>query len=166
MTLMNFILDILVLLLLILVLFYCLKLNKSITLIHDTRKELLDLLNDFDSGILKAGNIITELKSVSSDVSGNLQQKIDKSVIIMDNLSFLHKKISTLIEDFNLKKVSSSKKDNVKLKEAEDIRNNLEVLMNKIAKNNAEKRKKTEEPLLKDDKDVLNLLKLLGYGSK
>lgn len=162
-------LDISFLLLLLLVLFYCFRLNKRIVLVHESKQELLNLLQNFDNDISKCEVMVKDLKLVSKEASNALQQKIDKSLIIMDSLSFLHQKASNLVNEMSEEKKykgkRSSQQSSVELKESEKIRNNLEVLMNKIAENNAEKEKDKIEPLSKDNKDVKNLLKSLGYSN-
>ncbi len=89
---MTEILDFVVIFLLIIAIIYGFILNRRILLIQNSKKELANLFKSFDNTILKAQTSIDDMKKVSSEISGGLQQKIDKAAIIIDDLEFLSEK--------------------------------------------------------------------------
>ncbi len=86
---MIIILDFIIIFLLATAIIYGFVLNRRIGLIHRSRKELADLFRSFDGTILKAQMGIEDLKKVSSIVAEELQKKIDKSAMVVDELDFL-----------------------------------------------------------------------------
>lgn len=90
------ILDFIVIFLLITAIVYGAILNKRIKMIHESKKELANLFKSFDGTIYKAQTSIEDLKKVSSDISENLQTKIDKAAIVTDDLAFLSEKAAEI----------------------------------------------------------------------
>lgn len=86
------ILDLVVAVLLVVAIAYGFVLNKRIMLIQDSKKELANLFRSFDDTILKAQAGIDALKNSSVSASSELQKKIDKAVLLIDDISFLSDK--------------------------------------------------------------------------
>ncbi len=89
---MTEILDFIVITLLVIAIVYGFMLNKKINLIHESKKELANLFKSFDNTILKAQNSVKDLKLASKDVQSELQKKIDKALLLADDLQFLSEK--------------------------------------------------------------------------
>ncbi len=98
---MTEILDLVVALLLVVAIAYGFVLNKRIVLIQDSKKELANLFKSFDDTIFRAQSGIDALKSASVGASTELQKKIDRAIILMDDISFLNDRaieISKMLE--------------------------------------------------------------------
>ena len=94
MTELTLVLNFIIIFLLVTAIVYGFILNRRINLIRNSGKELADLFRSFDDTILKAQVSIDDLKKVSGAISEGLQRKIDKSILLMDDLSFLNAKAS------------------------------------------------------------------------
>lgn len=107
---MTEILNFIVIFLLITAIIYGFILNRRISLIHDSKKELANLFKSFDNTILKAQTSVRDLKKVSTDISDNLQKKIDNAAIVTDDLAFLSEKAAEITSIME-KKVIPLKKE-------------------------------------------------------
>lgn len=89
---MNEILDLIVIFLLVTAIFYGFLLNRKINLIKDSKRELAKLFKSFDDTILKAQQSVDELKHTTDMASNDLQKKIDRAILLIDDLSFVNEK--------------------------------------------------------------------------
>jgi len=112
-------LNFIIIFLLVTAIIYGFVLNKRIKLIRESGKELTNLFRSFDDTILKAQNSVGDLKKISAAVSEGLQKKIDKSVLLMDDLEFLGERAAKEADKAskvlaNLKKMENSFPDAAK----------------------------------------------------
>lgn len=89
---MTEILDFVVIFLLTIAIIYGFMLNRKINLIHESKKELANLFKSFDNTIVQAQKGIEELKVASGSASIELQKRIDKAEILIDDIKFLNQK--------------------------------------------------------------------------
>ena len=120
---MNEILNIIVIVLLTLAIIYGFILYRRISLIQESKKELANLFKSFDNTILKAQKSIEELKSVSGEISGGLQTKIDKAAIMIDDLEFLSEKATKVAKNLE-DNFSTAAKREVRPQQAQNNNNN------------------------------------------
>ncbi|MDA0781048.1 MAG: DUF6468 domain-containing protein [Rickettsiales bacterium] len=100
------ILDIIVISLLLVAIVYGVILNRKISILQQSKKELANLFKSFDETILQAQIGIDDLKKVSTEISGLLSDKMDKGYVLIDDLAFLTEKAEkvTQVMDDKVKK--------------------------------------------------------------
>lgn len=96
MTDLTIILNFIIIFLLVVAIMYGFVLNKRINLIRQSGRELSHLFRSFDDTIFKAQNGIEDLKQISGTISEELQKKIDRAALLMDDLEFLSNKAVTI----------------------------------------------------------------------
>lgn len=65
---------------------YCLKLNKRIKVLQDSRSELARIIREFDESTQRATQNINEIHAATMRISENMQHKIDKANYLADDL--------------------------------------------------------------------------------
>ncbi|CAL7959145.1 conserved hypothetical protein [Alphaproteobacteria bacterium] len=106
---MGALLDIVVIVLLSFTISFCLRLNKKISDLKDSRKELVDLVRTFDTAVISTHKSISALKETSSIASGELKTYISKAEGLTSDLSFMTDAASRIADRLeNL--IDSSKK--------------------------------------------------------
>ncbi len=75
--------------LLLATLIYCLKLNKRIKLLQDSRSELAQIIREFDESTQRATQNINEIHEATRRISDNIQHKIDKASFLADDLEIM-----------------------------------------------------------------------------
>lgn len=165
-------LDIAIIALLLLAMVYGYRLHKKISIIQDSRKELGEMFKIFDQTIIKANTSVEDLKYISQEIAKELQDRIDKGKLLIDDISFVaeraEKRIVAMQNDLkevenlrmsssfaNLpsdKNLSRNKKpavnNNKKPQEVVKRQKDLESLLNKIS----EQREKQNSELLAKQK--------------
>ncbi len=68
---------------------YCLKLNKRIRLLQDSKSELAHIIREFDESTKRATQNINEIHAATMRISDNIQHKIDKANFLADDLEVL-----------------------------------------------------------------------------
>ena len=86
---MKMTLDVSVALMLVLTIYYCIKLNKRIKVLQDSKSELAQLIKQFDESTQQATDSIIEIQRASKKISTNIQEKLDKANYIADDLAFM-----------------------------------------------------------------------------
>lgn len=87
--LLSLVLDVAIAGLLISVIIYCRKLNRSIKVLQDSRSEMAKLFSEFDQSIEAARNSVRELKESSRQTEDLLKEKLDTANSIADDLAFM-----------------------------------------------------------------------------
>lgn len=90
--------DVIVALLLITTIVYCLKLNKRIRVLQDSKSELAQLIEKFDQSTVRATHSIQEIHKASKKITENMQARLDKANFLADDLAFMIEKGSKLAD--------------------------------------------------------------------
>ncbi len=75
--------------LLIATILYCLRLNKRIRLLQDSKSELARIIREFDESTQRATQNINEIHAATMRISENIQHKIDKANYLADDLEMM-----------------------------------------------------------------------------
>lgn len=68
---------------------YCLKLNKRIKVLQDSKSELARIIREFDESTKRATQSINEIHAATMRISDNIQHKIDRANYLADDLQVL-----------------------------------------------------------------------------
>lgn len=68
---------------------YCLKLNKRIKVLQDSKSELARIIREFDDSTKRATQSINEIHAATMRISDNIQHKIDRANYLADDLEML-----------------------------------------------------------------------------
>lgn len=68
---------------------YCLKLNKRIKALQDSKSELARIIREFDESTKRATQSINEIHAATMRISENIQHKIDRANYLADDLEML-----------------------------------------------------------------------------
>jgi uncharacterized protein YoxC len=82
-------LDVLVALLLGLTIIFCVKLNRRIRVLQDSKSELAELIRQFDESTNNATESIQEIHRASKRINENIQSKLDKANYLANDLEFM-----------------------------------------------------------------------------
>jgi Mg2+ and Co2+ transporter CorA len=85
----SLLLDGTVALLLAVTIFYCIKLNRRVQLLQDSKSELAHLIQQFDESTKQATVSIHEIHKASKKINENIQMKLDKANYLADDLAFM-----------------------------------------------------------------------------
>ncbi len=85
----SLVIDGIITTLLIVTIYYCVKLNRYIAAIRDSRSELAEVITAFDEATLRAQKSITELKASTRKTAEHLQVRIEKAEFIADDLAYI-----------------------------------------------------------------------------
>lgn len=96
-------LDIALIVLLAAAFVYGFMLNRRISSLHQSRKELASLFHNFDNTILKAQKSVQELKQASLDASKNLQVQIDEANVLLNDLSYINDRAAGIADKLEYK---------------------------------------------------------------
>jgi hypothetical protein len=69
--------------------FYCVKLNKRIRELQDSRSELAAYVRQFDEATTRATANIMEIQNASKKITQNIEVKLEKANYLADDLTFL-----------------------------------------------------------------------------
>ncbi len=94
----SLLLDIVVATLLSVMIVYCIKLNKRIRVLQDSKSELAQLIQRFDESTQKATLSINEIHKASKKINENIQARLDKANFLADDLAFMIEKGSKLAD--------------------------------------------------------------------
>ncbi|MFO1241941.1 MAG: DUF6468 domain-containing protein [Rickettsiales bacterium] len=94
----SLLLNILVTSLLGVTIFYCLKLNKRIRILQDSKSELAQLIEKFDMSTQQATYSIQEIHKASKKINENIQTKLDKANYLADDLAFMIEKANKMAD--------------------------------------------------------------------
>ena len=89
MTFVGFLMNVLMAGLLLATLIYCLKLNKRIKVLQDSKSELARIIREFDDSTQRATQNINEIHAATMRISDNIQHKIDKANFLANDLEML-----------------------------------------------------------------------------
>jgi Domain of unknown function (DUF6468) len=85
----SMLLDGSVAILLSITIYYCIKLNKRVQLLQDSKSELATLIQQFDESTKQATVSIHEIHKASKKINENIQLKLDKANYLADDLAFM-----------------------------------------------------------------------------
>lgn len=85
----TLLLDVLVAGMLGATIYYCVKLNKRVKLLQDSKSELAQLIQQFDESTQQATVSIQEIQKASKAINNNIQEKLDKANFLADDLAFM-----------------------------------------------------------------------------
>lgn len=71
---------------------YCLRLNKRIKVLQDSKSELARIIHEFDESTKRATQNINEIHSATNRISENIQHKIDKANYLANDLEMMIEK--------------------------------------------------------------------------
>lgn len=97
-TVISVLLNAFVALLLGVTIFYCLKLNKRIRILQDSKSELAQLIEKFDMSTQQATYSIQEIHKASKKINENIQVKLDKANYLADDLAFMIEKANKMAD--------------------------------------------------------------------
>lgn len=78
--------------------FFCLKLNKRIRILQDSKSELAQLIEKFDLSTQQATFSIQEIHKASKKINENIQVKLDKANYLADDLAFMIEKANKMAD--------------------------------------------------------------------
>ncbi len=87
---MEIILNIIVIIMLGFTISYCLRLNKKIMELKDSRKDLIELVRTFDTTMINTHKSIANLKEVSANAANDLRDGISKAEELANDLAFMN----------------------------------------------------------------------------
>jgi hypothetical protein len=96
--LLSLFLDVIVAGLLSVMIVYCIKLNKRIRVLQDSKSELAQLIQRFDESTQKATVSINEIHKASKKINENIQARLDKANFLADDLAFMIEKGTKLAD--------------------------------------------------------------------
>lgn len=94
----NLLIDIAVAGLLVAVIFYCRRLNRSIAQLRDSKNEMAKLFAEFDGSIKAAQETVTELKDTTRRAENLMHERTEKANALADDLAFLIERGNKLAE--------------------------------------------------------------------
>lgn len=92
MTIANFLVNVLMVVLLGITIGYCWVLNRRIRILQDSKSELAQLLKHFDESTKRASESIIALQTASKKIGETIQARIDRANFLLDDLAFLTEK--------------------------------------------------------------------------
>lgn len=92
--LLDFGINMVMVMLLAATIFYCWLLNKRIQVLQDSKSDLAKLLNQFDHSTLKATESIAALQVASKKIGETIQARIEKANYVMDDLNYMVERAS------------------------------------------------------------------------
>lgn len=78
--------------------FYCVRLNRRIRVLQDSKSELAELIRQFDESTQIATYSISEIHKASKKINENMQARLDKANYLADDLAFMIEKANKLAE--------------------------------------------------------------------
>lgn len=85
----ELILNLIVMALLTLTIFFCWRLNNKIGELRAGRKDLIELVRTLDAAIIKTNSNITSLKTMSQTSAHELNETVQKAQELLSDLSFI-----------------------------------------------------------------------------
>ncbi len=82
-------LDVSVAAMLCITIYYCIKLNKKVQLLQDSKSDLAQLITQFDESMQQATVSINDIHRASKKINENIQGKLDKANYLADDLAFM-----------------------------------------------------------------------------
>ncbi len=96
MTIIGMMLDIIIMLLLGVTIFYALRLSKSLSVIRDSRGDMARMMKDLTRNIEKAEDAVLRLKNTANDSGKDLQVIINESKALSEELQFINEASDSL----------------------------------------------------------------------
>lgn len=81
--------DIVVAFLLVATIVFAVILNRKLSLIHNSRDDIQNLLDHFSKALVRAEDGVSELRRTASSVGDGLDKQINKAAALKDDLVFL-----------------------------------------------------------------------------
>ncbi|CAG7591751.1 MAG: DUF6468 domain-containing protein [Candidatus Midichloria sp.] len=146
---MNYLLEIIVILLLGMTVMFCWRLNSKITEIKSSRKDMASLVKVFDEAIINTNNSLGALKEASANAAVDLKKYTIKSNELISELAFMNDTTVRLADRL----------ENV-LFEAKDIETRCLSLLEKAAAIKKPTKRKARKKVTKNEEKKVTPLKL------
>lgn len=116
----EFIVDVVIIVLLIPTIIYAYNLNKSLNMLRQNQKSLAQLVSALNEATFKAENSIPKLKSVTEHSSEGLKEVVDNAKELKNDLLFINERADSLAD--RLENVISSSR-NIENQPAKNVKN-------------------------------------------
>lgn len=156
------ILDALVIFMLAVTISFCWRLNNKILELKHSRKDLSELVKTFDTAIVKTHKNISDLKSMSSSSTAELQSYLGKANELIGDLSFMTETAAKLADrlEKNIMDMRPSTDDNfTRLKNEQ-----LEKMIANIGNSNTQQPVESSSGFSKTKQDLLAAIKSVKTG--
>lgn len=115
---------------------YCLKLNRNITELKNSRKELIELVKTFDTTMIDTHKSIANLKEIANTAAVELKNQIGVAEELNNDLSFMNNTASKMADKMekmiDLSRLTLSEISGVEM--IEEIRGEIEMLKKTLTK--------------------------------
>jgi hypothetical protein len=158
----SLILDITVIFLLVVTISFCWRLNNKILELKSSRKDLTDLVKTFDVAIIKTHKNISDLKSMSTSSTAELQTYLGKANELIGDLSFMTETAAKLADrlEKNIMDIRPSTDESLmRLKNDQ-----LEKMIANIGNSNIPQNQDNPSGFSKTKQDLLAAIKLAKSG--
>lgn len=160
---MEILLNIIVISLLIITIIFCWRLNKKITELKDSKKDLGALIQTFDSAIIKTHKSIADLKVMSQTSSTELQQYVDKAGELISDLSFMTNTAAKLAD--RLETAIGVARNEISHQSANNsqniFNNNINSTITKLPINNTNTKEEVIRSSSRTKNDLLDAIRLI-----
>ncbi len=156
------ILDIAVMLMLFVTITFCWRLNNKILELKSSRKDLTELVKTFDTAIIKTHKNISDLKSMSSSSTAELQSYLGKANELIGDLSFMTETAAKLADrlEKNIMEMRPTMEDSfAKLKNEQ-----LEKMIANIGNSNIPQSQEQQVGFSKTKQDLLSAIQMTKTG--
>jgi hypothetical protein len=85
----GIVIDVVVILLLTVTIYFCWRLNTKISEIRGSRQDLIDLVKTFDQAVVKTNKNISDLREMSTSSTDELQAYVEKAGELLKDLAFM-----------------------------------------------------------------------------
>lgn len=116
----EFIVDVVIIVLLIPTIIYAYNLNKSLNMLRQNQKSLAQLVSALNEATFKAESSIPKLKSVTEHSSEGLKEVVDNAKELKNDLLFINERADSLAD--RLENVISSSR-NIENQPAKNVKN-------------------------------------------
>ena len=128
---MEVILNVIVIVMLGFTIGYCLRLNKRIMELRDSRKDLVELVKTFDTTMINTHKSISNLKEVSASAAHDLKDGISKAEELTSDLSFMNDTASKLADRLE-RMIDSARSANAQLTVFDELREQIRDVQHKV----------------------------------
>ncbi len=153
-----FILDVIVILMLVVTITFCWRLNNKILELKSSRKDLTDLVKTFDTAIIKTHKNISDLKSMSASSTQELQSYLGKANELIGDLSFMTETAAKLADRLEKNIMDIRPTTDASLMKLKNEQ--LEKMISNIGNSNIPQHQENSPNFSKTKQDLINAIKL------
>ncbi len=126
----EFVLNILIILLLIPTIIYAVRLNANLTTLRNNQQSLAKLVESLNDATYKAESSIPKLKNITQSSSTDLKEVVVKAKELKDDLSFINQRADNLADRLEgaIKDNRDNKKNKEDVKKVDNSEAELELL--------------------------------------